>query len=102
MSHTIFRTSQDLTALHFDVADHCLVATDGRAPQSLCEEREPGTLVPFLSCCSASPFRPMWATPASDIPFHNQFQHVNIWPRPPLAAGVVFDSRWSLVSLSSS
>ena len=49
MSHTIFRTSQDLTALHFDVADHCLVATDGRAPQSLCEEREPGTLVPFLS-----------------------------------------------------
>jgi hypothetical protein len=49
MSHTIFRTSQDLTALHFDVAGHCLVATDGRAPQSLCEEREPGTLVPFLS-----------------------------------------------------
>jgi hypothetical protein len=49
MSHTIFRTSQDLTALHFDVADRCLVATDGRAPQSLCEEREPGTLVPFLS-----------------------------------------------------
>ena len=45
MTHTIFRTSQDLTALHFDVAGHCLVA----APQSLCEQREPGTLVPFLS-----------------------------------------------------
>ncbi len=46
MSHTIFRTSQDLTALHLDVAG---VATDGRAPHSLCEAREPGTLVPFLS-----------------------------------------------------
>ncbi|MBX9829827.1 MAG: hypothetical protein K2Y27_33160 [Xanthobacteraceae bacterium] len=23
MSHTIFRTSQDLTALHFDVSGHC-------------------------------------------------------------------------------
>ena len=45
MSHTIFRTSQDLTALHFNVAGHCFAA----APQSLCEQREPGTLVPFLS-----------------------------------------------------
>ena len=51
MSHTIFRTSQDLTALHFDVASHCFVAAqpDGRAPQSPREERDAGTLVPFLS-----------------------------------------------------
>jgi hypothetical protein len=52
MSHTIFRTSQDLTVLHSDVVGHCFVAeqpADGRAPQSLHEDREPGTLLPFLS-----------------------------------------------------
>ncbi|MBX9845091.1 MAG: hypothetical protein K2Z80_25105 [Xanthobacteraceae bacterium] len=49
MPHTIFRTSQ---ALHFDVAGHCFVAgqsADGRAPQNMREEHEPGTLLPFLS-----------------------------------------------------
>jgi hypothetical protein len=60
MSHPIFRTSQDFTSLHFDVAGICFVAErhagiDGQAPQglhapqSLHEEREPGTLLPFLS-----------------------------------------------------
>jgi hypothetical protein len=52
MSHTIFRTSQDLTVLHLDVAGHCFATerpAGGRAPQSLREEREPSTLIPFLS-----------------------------------------------------
>jgi hypothetical protein len=52
MSNTIFRTSQDLTALHFDVAGHCFVAerhAGSRALQSLRKERQTGTLIPFLS-----------------------------------------------------
>jgi hypothetical protein len=52
MSHTIFRTSQDLTALHFDVAGHCFVAerhAGSRTLQTVRQERETGTLLPFLS-----------------------------------------------------
>jgi hypothetical protein len=50
MSHTIFGTSQDLTALHFDVAGFIAKQpAEGQAAQSLREEREPGTLLPFLS-----------------------------------------------------
>jgi hypothetical protein len=54
MSHTIFRTSQDLAALHFDVAGHCFVAerhtaADDRATQILRKQHEPSTLLPFLS-----------------------------------------------------
>jgi hypothetical protein len=55
MSHTIFRTSQDLTALHFDAVHSNLAGfiakqpAEGRAAQSLRDERKPGTLLPFLS-----------------------------------------------------
>jgi hypothetical protein len=46
MSHTIFRTSKNLTALHFDVAGFIAnQPAEGRAPQS---QREPG-IIPFLS-----------------------------------------------------
>jgi hypothetical protein len=49
MSHTIFRTSQNLTALHFDVAGFIAnQPAEGRAPQSRREQREPG-IIPFLS-----------------------------------------------------
>jgi hypothetical protein len=54
MSHTIFRTSQELTALHFDSV-HSLAGfiakqpAAGGAAQSLRDERKPGTLLPFLS-----------------------------------------------------
>jgi hypothetical protein len=50
MSHTIFRTSQDLTALHFDVAGFIAKQpAAGRAAQTLRDERKSGTLLPFLS-----------------------------------------------------
>ena len=50
MSHTMFRTSQDLTALHFDVAGFITKQpAEGRSAQSLRDERKSGTLLPFLS-----------------------------------------------------
>ena len=50
MSHTIFRTSQDLAALRFDAAGFIAKQpAEGRAAKSLRDECKPGTLLPFLS-----------------------------------------------------